>query len=127
LSLGDKFSEAMGDRQLMQLRSDVALIDAMLTSYTGSLKDTGRPLPMKAQQRVMALLEQRRKHIESEAKRLRDLAQVVPVDQYRTALSVLAKLIGEYLADNPEAMRELHRSAQRLLMGRGVPVKAGDE
>lgn len=126
-SLGRGFEAAYNDRTLMQLRQDAALVDALLTSVTGNLKDTGRPLPLKQEQRVLALLEQRRKIVESEARRLRDLSQVVPIDQYRTALAVMAGLLRQYLADNPAAVRDIHQAAQRLLLGRGLEPEGGGE
>lgn len=119
-ALGRGFEEAYGDSTLMQLRQDVALIDSLLTTYTASLRDTGRPLTVTQQDRVLLLLEQKRKHVESEAKRLRDLAQVVPIDQYRTALAVLGGLLKKHLEDNPQALRDVQQAAQRLLLGRGL-------
>ncbi len=123
-ALGTHFQAAYQDRTLMQLRQDVALIDALLTTYTASLKDTGRPLSQLQQTRVMDLLEQKRKHVESEARRLRDLSQVVPIEQYRTALEIVFRLMVEHLADNAVAMGEIQTTARRLLLGKG-PVTEG--
>lgn len=124
--LGKQFQEAYGDRTLMQLRQDAALVDAMLTTYTAGLRDTGKPLTEKQQTRVLVLIEQRRKIVESEARRLRDLAQVVPVDQYRTALGVLFKLMTDHLGDNLPARREIQAAARRLLLGKGPAVVEGE-
>lgn len=121
--LGAKFQEAYVDRALMALRQDAALVDAMLTSYTATMRDTGRALTEKQQTRVLALIEQRRKIVESEARRLRDLAQVVPVDQYRTALGLLFRLITDHLGDNLAARREIQATARRLLLGKGPVVE----
>ena len=125
--IGKGFREAYQDRTLMQLRQDAALVDALITSYTGSLKDTGRPLTLPQQDRVLALVEQRRKLVESEARRLRDLSQVVPVEQYRTALGILFRIIQEHLGDNPRAMMDVQTAARRLLMGKGPREGEADE
>lgn len=126
-ALGGNFRAAYHDRTLMQLRQDAALVDALITSYTSSLKDTGRPLTLPQQERVLALIEQRRKLVESEARRLRDLAQVVPIEQYRTALGILFRIIQEHLGENPRAMMDVQTAARRLLLGKGQVRDDGDE
>lgn len=93
------FQDALGDPTLMQLRKDVALLDELLLRYTANLRDTGRPLTVTQEQRVVNLLEQRRKHTESEARRLKDLAQMVSIEQVRAWMRAVQVLILEVVPD----------------------------
>jgi hypothetical protein len=116
--LAARFQEGLNDRQLMQLRQDTALIDAALTTYTQHMKERpGKSLTKAQEQRMIALTEHRRKLIEADARRQRDLGQLVAADRFMTLVSAVAAVIREFVpkVDLPKAQGRL----QQLLIGQG--------
>jgi len=111
------FQAAMKDRTLLHLRQDIALVDAMLTTYMAGLsgKKGGKVTLTDAQeQRIMALTEQRRRLGESEARRLRDLRQVVTREQFTVVMGFLSGIIREYVPG--ERLAEVQKRVQQFLL-----------
>ena len=90
-SLATKFQEGLNDPELMQLRQDVALVDALLTDFADRVKK-GKGLNYRQRKEVMDLTDSRRKLIESEAKRQRELGLLVPVEKVMQLVAALASL-----------------------------------
>lgn len=119
--LAARFQEGLADRQLMQLRQDTALIDAAMTTYTQHLKERpNKPLTKAQEQRLVFLTEHRRKLIEADARRQRDLGQLVAAERFMALVTAVAEVIREFVAkaDLPKAQGRL----QQLLIGQGSQV-----
>ncbi len=130
-SIGKRFDVALVDPQLADLRQDMALADAMLTSYTASLKDTGRPLTERQQNRVHRLIEMRARLAEREARRLRDLGTMVTQAQFLAVVNLCLALFIEYVPDL-KARAEIQRriTGQLLVSGQqrpAVPAEGADD
>lgn len=115
VTLRGMFTEAMKDRQLLHLRQDVALVDAMLTTYMASLggKKKNMQLTEAQERRIVNLTEQRRRLGESEARRLRDLRQVVTREQFGAVMGFLSGLFREYVPANQ--LGEVQQRIQRFM------------
>lgn len=119
--LAARFQEGLEDRSLMQLQQDTALIDAALTIYAQHMKERpGKPLTKAQEERLIRLTEHRRRLIEADARRQRDLQQLVPADKFMSLISAVADVIREFVpkADLPRAQVRL----QQLLLGQGRPT-----
>lgn len=116
-ALADRFLEGLHDKQLMQLRQDVALIEAMLTGLTASLK--GNKLPSEQMERRIAnLVDHRRRLIEAETRRLDALQQSVTLAQFLATMRVVAEVIREYVEDD-EQRRRVQQRLEQLLLAQG--------
>lgn len=119
--LADRFLEGLRDKQLMQLRQDVALVEALLTGLTASLK--GNRLPSaEMERRIANLVDQRRRLIEAETRRLDALQQSVTLAQFLVTMRVVAEIIREYV-DSDDRRREVQHRLEQLLLAQG---HAGD-
>lgn len=115
-----KFQEGLADPDLMKLRQDTALIDAALTDYTERLKTRNRPLTNGQRVHLAFLTDQRRKLIESDARRQKDLQQTVPIERVMQLVAALADVVREFVDRDklPKAQARL----QQLLIGQGSQV-----
>jgi len=85
---------ASADPDLMRLRNDLAEIEGLLAKLHGSLKPN-KAVPYRTEQRILGLLDLRRKTIDSEAKRLRDLHQMIPAERFIRAMQEAATITVE--------------------------------
>lgn len=120
--LKERYETAHGDSQLMRIRDDVALVEGLLAHYTSGLKPD-KVVTVRQEQRVLALVEQRRKLIESEARRLKDLHQMITIERYLAQMTVVGNLIRKHITDQG-ILDALHADLQRHLM---APAKEGDD
>lgn len=125
-SLAKRFNVALADPQLTSLRAAAALNDAMLTSYTASLSDTGKPLTLKQQDRVHKLMEVQGRLAEREARRLRDLAAGVSDTQFAIYTRTITELFIEYVTD-VKARLEISRRINQAMLTVGRQDERGDE
>lgn len=88
--------DAKTDPELMQLRVDLATVEALLNTTTARLKD-GRAVPLKTEKRILELIESRRRLVETEAKRQRDLNLMVPGERFTAAMNAAANAIAQVL------------------------------
>jgi len=117
----ERFQAAMKDRSLMQIRQDVALTEALLAAAMEKLPKHGLQSE-KMERRLMALVDQRRRLIEAEARRLTQLQQMITVAQFATAMKAVAEVIREFVTDD-NRRREAQKRLEQLLL----PAAAGDE
>jgi hypothetical protein len=110
----ERYDRARQDPQLLKLREDVALVEAMLAATTARLKDD-RPLTARQQQNILALVEQRRRLIDSEARRLKDLHQMISIDRYLTQMAAVGQVILKRVS-NKDELAAIHRDLQRMLL-----------
>lgn len=108
------FAHHDNDPQLLKLRQDIALVTSTLTTFLSRLRDTGRPMTARQERRMLDLIEERRRLIEGEGRRLKDLQQMVTKEQFRTTLSLCLTLFREFVKD-PRALQEIQRRMRGLL------------
>jgi hypothetical protein len=116
-ALADRFLEGMRDKQLMQLRQDVALIEALLTGLTGTLKNQGVPSEQ-MERRIANLVDHRRRLIEAETRRLDALQQSVTLAQFLATMRVVAEIIREFVEDDTQR-RQVQQRLEQLLLAQG--------
>lgn len=114
--LGDRFEAARRDPTLGELHHLLALSDALITDYLGKLKATGRrPLTVKQEDRILALLESHRKLVEAEARRQRDLQLFITASQFSLYVDVCTQLFIEFVPDVQQRLEIQKRLKAALL------------
>lgn len=118
-ALAAKFQEGLDDPELMKLRQDTALIDAALTDFADRVKK-GKGLNYRQRKELIDLTEQRRKLIESDARRQRDLNLWVAADRVMQLMGAVAEVVREFVDRDklPKAQARL----QQLLLGQNQVI-----
>ena len=110
----ERYEAARADNQLLKIRDDVALVEGLLAHYTAALKPD-KAVTVRQESRILALVDQRRKLIEAEAKRLKDLHQMITIDRYMAQMTVVGNLILKHVTD-PITLAALHADLARHLL-----------
>ena len=122
--LKERYEQARADQRLMQIREDVALIEALLQTFTGKLKE-GKALTVSQEARITNLVEQRRRLIEAEARRLKDLHQMITIDRYLAQMTMVGQVIRKHVTD-AQILTALHEDLQRHLLKPADQVETDD-
>lgn len=120
----DRFRDAMGDKRLMQIRQDVALVEVLITGLTQRLPKKGLQ-SADLERRILAAVDRRRALIAEEARRLVQLQQMVTLAQFMATMRAVAELIREYVTDD-KARRDIQQRLQSMLLNQPQP-EAVDE
>lgn len=124
----ERFRVAEGDPQLFLIRQDLALIEVLLAPLMLKLPKTKKQTQAeKVERRIRELVQDRRRLIEAEGKRLTALQQTITVAQFLTAMRAVADLIREFVADETERRAFQQRLAKMLLPAKTTPQEAGDD
>lgn len=115
----DRFQDAMGDRRLMQIRQDVALVEVLITGLTQRLPKKGLQ-SADLERRILAAVDRRRALIAEEARRLVQLQQMVTVGQFMATMRAVAEVIREYVTGDKER-REVQQKLQAMLLNQPKP------
>lgn len=119
----ERYETARADSDLMKIREDVALTEGLLALNTARLKH-GQPLTVRQEARIVALMDNRRKLIEAEARRLKDLHQMITIDRYLGQMTVVGNLVLKHFGDLAERIEGFHADLKRHLL---APAKEGDD
>lgn len=80
---------AASDPELLEIRQDLVTVEAVLRDRLSRLKD-GRAISARDEARILNLIDTRRKLIETESRRKRDLGLMVPGDRFVGAMTAAA-------------------------------------
>lgn len=119
----DRFQDAMGDKRLMQIRQDVALVEVVVAGLMVQIPKTGK-IPVALEKRILAAVDRRRALIAEEARRLVQLQQMVTLAQFMTTMRAVAEVIREYVTGDKER-REVQQKLQAMLLNQ--PQVQGDD
>lgn len=101
--LAAHYSAARSDRELLGLREEIALVDArMMQLLEQASTSRRRDVGVKAWKTLVFLIEQRRKLVETEAKRLKDLQQLISVERAMTLIAAVADLVRQHVSDRAQ-------------------------
>ena len=100
--LADRYRIAMEDPGLLSVRSEVALLDARLGELAATLPDEPAELDSAAWHDLLALIEQRRKLVDTERRREEVLQLSMTATQALTFVSTLMTAVVECVADQRE-------------------------
>lgn len=95
--------EAHGDPDLAKIRTNIILIETLITSHMERMKD-GRPVPEHMERRLVNLVGEQRKLAESEVRRLKDLQQMIPGER----VGQLMRLTASIFVDELRALAAAH-------------------
>lgn len=115
----ERFLDGMQDKNLMRLRQDVALVEMLITGLSAKLPKTGPPSEQ-VERRLVNLIDQRRRLIESEHRRLDTLRQNVSLAQFLATMRIVAEIIREFV-EEPGRRIEVQRRLTQLLVAQGQP------
>jgi len=93
--LAARYQEAQADAELISLHDDVALLDTRLSELLEHL-DTD---PGAIWADVLGLIEQRRKLVESESRRLQVLQQMIPAENALLLIGLLERAVKRHVTD----------------------------
>lgn len=107
--LGERYEAALSDPDLLALRDEIALTDAEVARILDSL-DEEPPEDLEERKhwqktieanrdRTQSLIEQRRKLVETERKRLVDLQQMMTAEQAMTLLAAVESVVRKHVHD----------------------------
>jgi len=113
LMLAERFQRAYEDPKLLELRSEIALLEVRMSQLREALDEnpTGP-----AWTEIIELFENRRKLVESERKRLVEMGQMVTVEQVNGILgAVLNSVLGN--VSDKKALGAISADVARLISG----------
>jgi len=96
----EKYEQALADEELMRLNDEIALVDALLQNQLEYLNQEGEEPVAWAQ--VMGLVEQRRKLVDTERKRLLDEDQVITIERLMILVAAVADIVQRNVASREE-------------------------
>ena len=109
--LAQKYLEAQADPALLDMRSDIALVDTRLAEMTGTITEDNAADHWKE---ILTLLEQRRKLVESERKRLVEMHQVITAERAMVLMSAILGIIRENVNDR-ETLTRISEGIRRIV------------
>lgn len=96
--LGEHYERALADPDLLNLDAEIALVDARIGSMLEKVKGPRASVDGIWPQ-LDALIESRRKLVDTQSKRLKDLHAMVSVDRVMLIVSVLADSVKKHVRD----------------------------
>lgn len=105
--LRERFDASERDPELLNLRQEIALID----SRTGQLLELDDP---DGWPEIVSLIEQRRKLVETERKRLVEMQQMITAEQAAVLIAALTDAVRRHV-DDPDALAAIASEFDRLL------------
>lgn len=101
--LGEHYERALVDPELLSLREEVALVDARLGSLLDKVKTGGARASIDGiWPQLELLIENRRRLVDTEAKRLKDLHAMVSVDRVMLIIRYLQDAVRRHVKDPVE-------------------------
>jgi len=130
--LKERFDKAMEDPDWLSLEKEIRLVDATMEEVFSTLSHGGEIREYEVE-RITSLIDQRRKLVESESKRLKDHSHTITIDQMlvltRLFLDAVKESADKHFPNHRETrfLADLNQAIHRLLSRsdpRGVqPVK----
>jgi hypothetical protein len=121
----ERYETALADPELLKIKHDVATVEGMLGEVTSALHDH-RPIGVRQEKRILSLLEARRRLIEAEARRLKDLGQMLSLATYLLQMTVVGNIIRKHLGDKPDLLDAVHADLVKHLLA-SAPTDQGDD
>jgi hypothetical protein len=115
----ERFTDAMADRRLMQIKQDVALVEVLITGLTAKLPAKGLQTE-DLERRILLAVDRRRLLVAEEARRLA---------QFMATMKAVAEVIREFVTDDKQRRAAQARLTQLLLTERvgTVEDEGGDD
>ena len=124
-NIATRYETARNDPHLYALRDEVALVDARISEMLGAMAEINHPpTATKMWPDVLQLIEQRRKLVESERKRLVELQQVLTLEQAQSMIAAIAESVRRHVSDRA-ALSAITDDLARLMHGDAHRETAG--
>jgi hypothetical protein len=92
--LAEKYNNALVDTELVTLRDEIALVDSKIQETMETAKE--EPISF---DKLQPMIEQRRRLVESESKRLREMEHNLTVTQAMQIITLLADIVKRHVTD----------------------------
>lgn len=92
--LAQKYNDALLDTELVTLRDDIALVDSKIQERMEQAKSN--PISF---EELQPMIEQRRKLVESESKRLREMEHSLTIAQAMQIIRLLSDIVKRHVTD----------------------------
>jgi hypothetical protein len=113
--LGEHYQRALDDPDLLSMHDEIALVDGRLSQLLDKVKTGGPRASLDGiWPHLEALIENRRKLVDTESKRLKDLHAMVSVDRVMLIVSYLADSVKKHVKD-PHVQTAILTDMRRLL------------
>lgn len=110
--LAARYHEALTDRDLLALRDEIGLVDAHVGELLESFQDD--PDDPDTWERIIAGIEQRRKLVESERKRLVEMRQMITAEQALALIAAISDVVRRHV-DDPHILGAISRDIARII------------
>jgi hypothetical protein len=113
--IGEHYQRALDDPDLLSLHDEIALVDGRLSQLLEKVKTGGPRASLDGiWPHLESLIENRRKLVDTESKRLKDLHAMVSVDRVMLIVSYLADSVKKHVKD-PHVQTAILTDMRRLL------------
>lgn len=125
--LAARYAAALRDPKLLELRAEIALMDTRISDLLSQLEDEPDIEHDDAIWRAVGgSIDQRRRLVLSESKRLKEMRQVLTVEQATAFVHALLAAVREHVQDRP-TLYAISEAAGRLLRDAGWGSRAEHE
>lgn len=115
-AFGQHYERALADPDLLRMDDEIALVDARLSELLE------RASQAKGEQKTLdgiwpqldALIENRRKLVDTESKRLKDLHAMVSIDRVMTLVAYMTDTVRRHVRD-PKVLGEIFNDLRKVL------------
>lgn len=124
--LWDRYSQALADPTLLELTSELGLVDARIGEVLGRLPEQPDETDPEVWGTLIGLIEQRRKLVETERRREVDLKLHLTVEQALLFVGALQTAVAEIVTDPAQRQALARRFEQLMNRGRDEIVVEAD-
>jgi hypothetical protein len=122
--LADRFQRALEDPQLLELSSELALLDCRLGELVASLPPDPAPVGSEIWEELRGLIEQRRKLVETERRLEETLQGTLTLSQAMALLAMLQAAVAEVVTDYDQRRAIADRLRRVQFAGRPLALMA---
>jgi hypothetical protein len=97
--MAEHYQRAKDDHQWMSLREEIALVDARIGEVLAGAAAAKSTRPQPIWEAIGPLMEQRRKLIETESRRVKDLHDMITRERAYTLIAALADAVRRHVPD----------------------------
>lgn len=102
--MAETYTTAIEDPELLSLRHEIGLVDSYIADHLYRFGEYVTPKDF--QEALMPIIEQRRRLVESEGKRVKELETSITVEKAMGIIALLASIVKRHVTD-PDQLRAI--------------------
>jgi galactokinase len=123
--MAEHYQRAKDDQEWMSLREEIALVDARIAEVLAGAAAVKSQRPQPIWEAIGPLMEQRRRLIETESRRVKDLHDMISRERAYTLIAALADAVRRHVSDRNQ-LALINADFVRLTRGGVVTTVDGD-